>query len=555
MGIIAVEGLTFTYPGAAGPALEDVHMSVEQSGFVVVCGQSGCGKTTLLRNLKKELKPHGKTEGTIRYQGIDIHKLGEKRSAAEIGFVMQDPENQIVTDTVWHELAFGLENIGCPTPVIRRRIAETAHFFGINEWFEKPVFELSGGQKQLLNLAAVMAMQPQLLLLDEPTAQLDPVAAKDFLTIVQRLNLELGTTVVMVEHRLEELFPIADRVILMDRGRLEFSGPPKAFARYISGCPGHRFSKALPSAVQIRSGLSAPGDAYPLSVREGRLWLQAYARENGCRDRIDQAETPPVVREGAPALEAKDLWFRYKPGSDFVLKGLSVAFHTGTVYAVVGGNGSGKTTMLSLLAGLYRPVRGAVRIKGQDIRRMKPEVLYKNRLVLLMQNPRSMFVWDTVREDLTDAAGQLKPDNAREEVERICDFLGISHLLDSHPYDLSGGEQQKAALGKLLLLDPEILLLDEPTKGLDVYAKEELAGLLRARAGQGNTVVMATHDLEFAARYVDVCSMVFNGEIICTENAKTFFVGNSFYTTSANRISRGIVEDAVTIEDVIERCR
>lgn len=268
MGIIAVEGLTFTYPGAAGPALEDIHLSVEQSGFVVVCGQSGCGKTTLLRNLKKELKPHGKTEGTIRYQGIDIHKLGEKRSAAEIGFVMQDPENQIVTDTVWHELAFGLENIGCPTPVIRRRIAETAHFFGINEWFEKPVFELSGGQKQLLNLAAVMAMQPQLLLLDEPTAQLDPVAAKDFLTIVQRLNLELGTTVVMVEHRLEELFPIADRVILMDGAGWSFPVPPKRSRATSAAVRGTGSPRRCPAPSRYAAACSLP--ATPTRSRCGK---------------------------------------------------------------------------------------------------------------------------------------------------------------------------------------------------------------------------------------------------------------------------------------------
>ncbi|MPW27235.1 ATP-binding cassette domain-containing protein [Alkalibaculum sp. M08DMB] len=552
MEIIEIQNMSFTYPNTESKALIEINLSIRESEFLVICGQSGCGKTTLLRNLKKEIAPHGQQIGNILYKGVPIKKIDEKVSATEIGFVLQDPENQIVTDTVWHELAFGLENIGVPTPTIRRRIAETAHFFGINEWFEKSVFELSGGQKQLLNLASIMAMQPEVIIFDEPTAQLDPVAAKDFLTVLRRINLELGTTVIISEHRLEELFPISDRVLYMKDGQIDFSGDSKAFSAYITAIDFHTFRKALPSAVQISCGLKDK-ERYPISVREGRLWLQEYVQKNDCICQSTNGGSKLLRDKEKPVLRAKDLWYKYDQ-DPYVLKGLTLDIYPGEIHAILGSNGSGKTTALNVLAGILSPIKGTVKLKDKNISKIKDEVLYKNNIAVLNQNPKTMFVYDTVYEDLQESIKLLQLDKEHERIMEISDALGITHLLKNHPYDLSGGEQQKAAIAKLLLLNPEVLLLDEPTKGIDVYAKEELAKILIDRASEGRGVVMVTHDVEFVAMYCDICSMVFNGDIICTELAKDFFVGNNFYTTSANRISRGIIDNVVTCKDVISKC-
>lgn len=554
MDIIQIKNLSFAYPDTKVKALNNINLDIKESEFLVICGQSGCGKTTLLRNLKKEIAPYGDLTGSIHYKGFHRDQLDSKTSATEIGFVLQDPENQIVTDTVWHELAFGLENIGSPTPVIRRRIAETAHFFGINEWFEKSVFELSGGQKQLLNLAAIMAMQPEVIIFDEPTAQLDPVAAKDFLTIIRRINLELGTTIIISEHRLEELFPIADRIVYMNDGKVDFNGDSREFSAYITMKKHHAFQKALPSAVQIACGLR-DNNKYPISVREGRMWLNDYLKEKHCTGNDLEKNVRQSWNKKKSILSAKDVWFRYNQDDAYVLKGFTLDIFPGEIHAILGSNGSGKTTALNVLAGIYSSVKGIVKLKDKNIKKIKNEELYKNNIAILMQNPKTMFVYDRVYEDLEESVQILQLDKGEEIIQQMSESLDLVHLLDKHPYDLSGGEQQKAAIAKLLLLNPDVILLDEPTKGMDVYAKEELAKILRDRANEGRGVVVVTHDVEFVAMYCDVCSMVFNGDIICTENAKDFFVGNNFYTTSANRISRGIVDNAVTCKDVIASCQ
>lgn len=546
MEITRIEDLTFCYPNAKTPALKNIDLSIQAAEFIVVCGASGCGKTTLVRNIKKEIAPHGTLTGGIYYKGEHIAKLSPKVSAAEIGFVMQDPENQIVTDTVWHELAFGLENIGVPSTVIRRRVAETAHFFGINEWFEKKVFELSGGQKQILNLAGIMTMQPSLIILDEPTAQLDPIAAKDFLTVLKRIHLELGTTVIITEHRLEDIFPIADKVLFMHQAQVDFFGTTSDFIKSVAEDKQHAFTKAMPSATQIALGLGEQKE-HPVTVSQGRAWLKSHIERNGVVGTYDEKSVP--VHE-KPMLQAKDIWFRYNPRDAFVLRGLSFDVYKGKMTTIVGGNGSGKTTMLSVLAGLFKPIRGSIKRNGNQKTPAKT-----NDIVLLTQNPKTMFIHDTVREDLQESVDLLgQRAQAKDPIEVITQKLSIHHLLDSHPYDLSGGEQQKVAIAKLLLLKPEILLMDEPTKGLDVHAKEELAKMLKQRCELGCTVVIVTHDVEFAAKYSDISAMIFNGEVICTEPTKHFFVGNTFYTTSANRISRGMVPHAVTCEDVVEAC-
>lgn len=530
--VFQVENLTFAYPEQPEPALEGITLTVEPGEFLVVCGPSGCGKSTLLRQLKPALAPHGRRSGEILFHGVPLSQLDAGAQAAEIGFVQQSPENQIVTDKVWHELAFGLESLGYDTPTIRRRVAEMASFFGIQTWFYKNVTELSGGQKQLLNLAAVMAMQPRVLILDEPTSQLDPIAAADFLATLGKLNRELGTTILLIEHRLEEAFGFASRVAVLEQGRLLCTGTPSEVGTALRQ-RGSAMFLAMPAAMRIWSATDSGADC-PVSVCEGRGWLRRYAGEHPLRALPDPAEPA----QGETVVTAQELWFRYEQEGPDVVRGLSLTLDKGELLALLGGNGTGKTTTLKLLAGLKKPLRGELRVTG--------------RVVSLPQNPQTLFTRPTLREDLLEVLP--KAERRSEKLARVVGLCRLETLLDRHPYDLSGGEQQRAALAKVLLLDPDVLLLDEPTKGLDAEFKQAFGQILRSLRAAGTAILMVSHDIEFCARYADRCALFFDGGIVTQDAPRAFFSGNSFYTTAANRMAREVLPGAVTAEDVIRAC-
>lgn len=541
MDILQIENLNFRYPGAERNAVDGVSFSVHSGEFVVVCGVSGCGKTTLLRLLKPELAPAGKLDGRIVY-------CGGERTPAQIGYVLQNPDNQIVTDKVWHELAFGLENLGLPTEVIRRRVGEMANYFGIQDWFRKKTDELSGGQKQLLNLAAVMVMQPRVLILDEPTSQLDPIAASDFIATLQKLNRELGLTILLVEHRLEEVFPIADRVLLMDSGRVLVCDAPEKIGDALPD--GHPMRAALPSAVRIFRSVQV-ADRCPLTVREGRDFLERHFGNR--RGTLPE----PAYRHGENvAVELKNVWFRYEKDLPDVLRGTSVQVYAGEIYAVLGGNGTGKTTMLQVIAGVCKAYRGKVLIAGKQIRDYGGNSLYRGVLALLPQNPQTVFIRDTVRADLTEMLevhGVPKAEREKKIMD-VAEKLSIASLLDRNPFDLSGGEGQKCALAKVLLTNPGILLLDEPTKGIDAGGKLVLKDILERLKADGMTVLLVTHDVEFAAETADRCALFFDGEILSADTPMRFFGGNTFYTTAANRMARTLCPNAVTCGQVVAFC-
>ncbi len=553
MEILRVENLNFQYPKTDRPALSAIDLTVQRGEFLVLCGESGCGKTTLLRLLKRALAPAGTQTGQIRCCGVPQAQLDDRTAAADIGYVLQNPDSQIVTDKVWHELAFGLENLGVPTEIIRRRVGEMASYFGIQGWFRKKTDELSGGQKQLLNLAAVMVMQPKLLILDEPTSQLDPIAAADFIATLQKLNRELGLTILLAEHRLEEVFPIADRVILMDHGRILLDDDPSRIgARLHATRPDHPMNRGLPSAVRIFTGLPASMRTAPcpLTVREGRDFLeQRFSAEP---DRF----SPPPLLDAEPAVELKNVWFRYERPLPDVLRGTSMTVYTGEHYCLLGGNGSGKTTALNVISGLNRAYRGKVRIYGRQIADYRGSTLYRKNLAYLPQNPQTVFIRDTVRADLAELLEAQGADKPAQEarIAAVAAQLEIADLLDRHPYDLSGGEQQKCALAKMLLTEPKLLLLDEPTKGLDPGAKYRLQSVLAALKAQGITILTVTHDVEFAAECADRCALFFDGEVLSADVPEAFFAENNFYTTAANRIARQLFPHAVTCAQVLASC-
>lgn len=562
MALLEVKNLSFTYPRQPKdttepkPALSDVSLEIRKGEFMVLCGASGCGKSTLLRLLKRELAPEGEKSGEIIFCGKEQSTLSEREAACEIGYVLQNPENQIVTDKVWHELAFGLENMGVPTPVIRRRVAEMACFFGIDDWFRKKTTELSGGQKQLLNLASILSMQPKLLTLDEPTSQLDPIAASDFIHTLSKINKELGLTILLTEHRLEEVFPLADRVAVMDQGKLLFVESPRQAGHELKKFdPNHRMLLGLPSAVRIYQGLDAEDVTCPLTVRDGRNFIEE--NYNNTITRLEREPEKKEEKDRPIAMRMKDICFRYEKEEPDVLDHVALTLYEGEVVSLLGGNGAGKTTLLSVISGTNRPYYGKIEVFGKRLQKYRGKELYIRKLASLPQNPQTVFLKMTVREDYEELAKVLgcKKSELEDKIQAVAQQLEITHLLDRHPYDLSGGEQQRAAIGKVLLLEPRLLLLDEPTKGIDAWSKRQLGNLLKDLRGQGITLLMVTHDVEFAAEVSDRCGLFFDHEITSVDTPEEFFCNNNYYTTAANRISRQQYENAITCEEVIELCR
>ena len=537
MNVFEIKNFSFSYPESDCKAVDNLSLEVHQGEFLVLCGPSGSGKSTLLRQLKSVLAPHGEKSGEIIFEGQPLDGISQRQQSERIGFVLQSPENQIVTDKVWHELAFGLESLGYDTPTIRRRVAEMASFFGIEGWFHKNVTELSGGQKQLLNLASVMAMQPGVIILDEPTSQLDPIAASEFLAALGRINRELGMTVILTEHRLEDAFPMATRVAVMDKGRIICADTPHNVGAKLKK-DGHSMFHAMPAAMKIWSAVESEG-LCPVNVRDGRNWLMKYA-ENHQLNKLYDENIPQNT--GEIAIKCSDLWFKYEKDEPDVIRGLDLEVKKGELFAVLGGNGTGKSTTLKLLAGLQKSHRGKLEINGS--------------VGVLPQNPQTLFVKKTVRDDLYEILKdrdipQQEQDKMVAYAVKLC---RLEALLDRHPYDLSGGEQQRAALAKVLILAPDILLLDEPTKGLDAEFKGVFAEILAKLLRKGVAVFMVSHDIEFCASYAHRCALFFDGSIVTESTPRSFFSGNNFYTTSANRIARVVCPDAVTPEDVIYIC-
>ena len=561
MEILRVDGLKFSYPNQLKKALNNINFSIDEGDFVLICGESGCGKSTLLRHLKPELSPHGQVSGDIYYYSQKINDYTSKQIASEIGYVLQNPDSQIVTDKVWHELAFGLENMGLDTQSIRLRVAEMASFFGIQGWFRKNVNDLSGGQKQLLNLASIMAMQPKILILDEPTSQLDPIAAKDFIDTLVRINKELSTTIIMTEHNLEDIYSVCDKVIVMEDGKVIFNDTNYKLADILSGDKNHKMFKSLPTPSKIYNQLNGyleGASKSPLTVKDCRQWLNDSMDEVTIT-KLDDTETEINIdeKDREIAIELKDVYFQYNKISEPTIRDLSFKVYKGEIYSILGGNGTGKSTTLSLVARQRKPQRGKIFINNIEMKKYNNKSLYENNLALLPQNPQSLFVFETVREDLEEVLILQNKDREYidKEVKRVSKLLDIEHLLEHHPYDLSGGELQRAGMAKVMLLNPKIILLDEPTKGLDAYCKEEIGKMLMKLRDMGVTIVVVSHDIEFSARYSDRCAMFFDGSIVSEGTPKEFFLGNNFYTTVSNRIARNIFEDTLIYEDVVSLCK
>lgn len=524
MAQITIKNLSFRYALGDKNCLEKINMEINDGEFVILCGKSGCGKTTLLRQLKPAITPTGKRKGEILFNGAELDKANLRTQSEKIGFVMQNPESQIVTDKVWHELAFGLENLGMKTAEIRLRVAEMASYFGIDDWFDKKTNELSGGQKQILNLAAVMAMHPDVLILDEPTSRLDPIAAERFLETVDKINKDLGVTVIITEHRLENIFSFADRIVVMDGGKIIADGEPKKIGEIANELP-ELVKLSLPTAMKIFSATNGKGEA-PVCVRDGRSWLKN--QNISCK----KIERKNKIFSEKNAIELKNISFRYEKNSDDVLSSLSLKIPQGCVFALLGGNGAGKSTLFKVIVGTEKPYNGKIKINGS--------------VAAMPQEVQTLFASRTAKEDLGEMSQDVK------KIKKVAELMQIENLFESHPFDLSGGEQQRLAVAKLLLCERDIYFFDEPTKGMDAEFKKIFSEILSELKAKNKTVIIISHDIDFCAENAELCAMLFDKNISAVSPTDEFFDGNRFYTTSANKISKGFIDGAITDKDVIE---
>lgn len=536
--MLETKNLSFKYALSNNYSLKNVNLQIAEGDFVLLFGKSGSSKTTLLRQFKPELTPKGTKSGEILLNGKNIEDIDVAISATKIGYVSQNPDNQIVTDKVYSELAFGLENLNLNNNEIRRKVSEMASFFGIGSWFNKKTSELSGGQKQILNLASVLSMQPEILLLDEPTSQLDPIAAREFLSMVFRLNQEFTITVIMSEHRLDEILPVANKLVLLENGSIKVSASPQKVIEFLKTNNELDYIKSLPVPTKVFSFVETDKSKHcPLTVKEGKEWLEAFVQKD-CNFVLPKEEKQESLEK---ILECKNLYFKYQKNEPLIIKALSLTVYKGEILSLMGENGCGKSTLFGLLTKVLKPILGKINYNGKNLRSYGKDELYSENMAFLPQNPKSIFLSDKLYDDL--AMG-----------EEFVKELGIQNILSSHPYDVSGGELQKAAFAKVLIQKPKLLLLDEPTKGLDFLAKEALGEILYKLQNKGVTIILSTHDVEFAAKYSTRCALMFDGDIATISTPRAFFAGSCFYTTAANRMARGISKDVILSEDVIKLC-
>jgi energy-coupling factor transporter ATP-binding protein EcfA2 len=523
--LLELDRLSYRYPGSRGAALDDVDLALHEGELVLVAGSSASGKSTLLR-AAAGLVPHffgGELAGRVLVGGLDTRDHGPAEIATVASSLFQDPESQLVMNSVWSELALPLENRGRPPATVSRAVEETALALGIADLLDRSVHTLSGGELQRVALGAALVTQPRLLLLDEPTSQLDPVAGDELVWQLRRLNEEWGTTVVLAEHRLERCLAAADRVIALDRGRVAFDGQPKAFVGWAA-----RRGEALAPPVARMCALAGL-EPLPVGVKDGRALLR---RRGLCPG---ETEAPPVERAGAgkrrrlsrrrgrspePALELNGVWVEYDDGSGAglaALRGLDLKIESGETVALLGRNGAGKSTLLRVAAGLRAPDRG--RSQTGDV-------------ALVLQNPGDYFLHERVREELP-----------ADLVKEALGDLDLSGIEDADPRDLSGGERQRLALAVVLVgrglgggEPPAVVALDEPTRGMDRYQKQALADRLRAFAARGTAVVVATHDVEFAARVADRCVLLARGRVVADGATRDVLSGGRYFATEVARV-------------------
>lgn len=536
---IKVANLTYSYPGGKEPALSGVNLSVKEGEFVLVIGESGSGKSTLLKWMSGIIPEFcgGEYSGEVYIDGIKLRQMKKRERVGKIGFLFQNPENQLFTSRVEKELVFALENLGFSKNLMRKRVAETANFFNLSSYLNARVAELSGGMKQKLALASLMAMQPEVLILDEPLSQLDPEAAEEILYLLLRLNEENGITIVMAEQRLERCLAIADRIVVMDKGKIVFTGGCR---REIGEVLGREKFFLLPPLSRLFARMGE--EEIPFTVKEARSLLHKYDVKEGFLRGKQEEKNSEIL------LEVKGLWYSYPEGKE-VLVNIDFAVCAGNIWLIMGENGAGKTTLLKAMAGLLKPGRGKISCKGIDLRGMKVKDIAR-KVSYVPQNPDDYFFLPSVREEISFNLRQAG--RCEEEAGEIMAEFGLLPCALSNPRDLSMGEKQRLILAAVSALNPDIILLDEPTRGLDYRSKEKLGEWLKSWVQKGKAAVIVSHDVEFAAEYGDKVMLLFNGEIAAKGSKYEIMDNSLFYSPAINRVFRSKGEKVLSYNEAYQ---
>ena len=531
--------------------LNNINLSIKNGEFILLCGESGSGKTTLLRHFKSALIPNGKRSGKVFFRGIPIENIDDRTQVSEIGYVFQSPENQIVSDDVFHELSFALENLGMANDKIKVRVAEVSNFFGIQKWVNKNTYTLSGGEKQILNLASVMILNPSVLILDEPTSQLDPIFTISFFDILKRINREFGTTIILSEHKINDIFYFANKVIILDKGSILTQGSPSEIVEDIKNLKKD-ITNFVPDSAKVYLRVNSDFKP-PLTIKDGIEWLNKLFQDKSIV--CDKILENNFIRDNFDnAIELKNVYFRYDIKKRDIIIDASFSIKFGEIYCILGGNGEGKTTLIDIISGINKPYKGKVKLFSQNLKNY-----YKSKkrdILFLPQNIDTMFSRETVRKEIENTINNIFKDEREknEYLDEASKKFKLNHLLSLNPYDISIGEKQRLALLKIFILRPKVVVLDEPTKGMDENFKIDFAKLLKDFVKRGGAVLMVSHDLEFCAQYADVCALFFDGSIILENDTRTFFSNNNFYTTYSNKMSRHKFKNAITNSDVVELC-
>lgn len=486
---ICFENVSFAYAVGDKKVLKNVNLEVREGEFCLVIGKSGAGKTTLLKLLKKEIAPAGRLEGIVK-------------TAENVGYVAQNVEESIVTDRVRSELSFGLMNMGLDAEDIELAVAETAGYFNLSGKLDWEIHSLSGGEKQILNLASVMIMKPDVLVLDEPTCQLDPVWAERFVNVIKKLHRDFATTIIVSEHFLDELYSYADSVLLIEDGEAVAKLEPDEMTDFLRR-NSNLLLKSIPLSLRLFEGAKTPSQCRQELKNLGMMQI------------FDDSSIDSV------AMKIKGICFGYEKNK-YVLNDLSLDVFDKKINVVLGPNSCGKSTLLKVCSGVLKAHRGRIKSNG--------------RITMLCQNPFDLFTRDLCRDEV--------------EFGEITDFLGIEDIKNQHPFDISGGQAQRLALAKVLEKNADIILLDEPIKALDCELKQELGALLKTLCSQGKTIVITTHDIDFAGEYGDYISFLSGGEIITTQKKHSFFSSLNFYTTSTSRLCYGVAKGCVCEQDL-----
>ena len=553
--MIRVENLSFTYNGTDKPALQNVSLTIDDGEFVLITGASGGGKSTLCRCFNG-LVPHfygGTISGQVEVQGMDIVRHSTRDLAVKVGMVFQDPENQLVTTDVEREIAFGLENLGLSKDLIARRIEESLDTVGIAALRLRKLGELSGGEKQKVAIASVLALHPEVLVLDEPTSELDPKGAEEVLSLVERLNDELGMTVVLIEHRLDRVIHLVDRVVVMHEGDVLTNGHPReVMGNTHLGTVGIGIPPVIRLVQQLRNH-ELTVDKLPLTVKDARLMLSNFIRNVKTTVFVSNK-----VLKTKPAITVHKLWFAY-PDKITALKDVSVAVNEGEFVAIMGRNASGKTTLIKHLNGLLLPTKGRVTIsgidtKGSSVAELSLQVGY------VFQNPNDHLFADTVEDEVAFTLRNRGVDQSKiiQAVEQTLARFDLTHYRHCYPRYLSGGEKQRVALASVLVAEPKIVVLDEPTRGMDYGLKKELIDFLNDYRKHGNTVIMVTHDVETVAECADRVILLSEGRVVVDGSKREVLSKALLFSPQINRLAQalgryGIADTTLTVDEMVSQ--